>query len=43
MMGFPTRGRGGHGGLSIKWIQYRGPGEVTFDPETTPGVGKNCR
>jgi hypothetical protein len=37
-----TRGRGGHGGLSFKWIQYRGPGEVRFDPETTPVAGKTA-
>jgi hypothetical protein len=37
-----TRGRGGHGGLSFKWIQYRGPGAVTFDPETTPVAGKTA-
>jgi hypothetical protein len=24
-------------GLRIRWIQYRGPGTVTFDPETSPG------
>jgi hypothetical protein len=28
--------------LSIKWIQYRGPGQVSFDPETTPGAGKTA-
>ena len=38
--GIPARGRSGRGGLSIKWIQYRGPGAVMFDPETTPGAGK---
>jgi len=38
--GIPARGRGGRGGFSIKWIQYRGPGHVSFDPETTPGAGK---
>ena len=40
--GIPARGRGGRGGLSIKWIQYRGPGQVSFDPETTPGAGKTA-
>ncbi|HWZ30941.1 MAG TPA: hypothetical protein VNX18_06395 [Bryobacteraceae bacterium] len=35
-----TRGRGGRGGLSFKWIQYRGPGQVTLDPESTPVAGK---
>ena len=29
---------GGRGGVSIKWIQYRGPGPVFFDPETAPPV-----
>ena len=24
-------------GLRIRWIQYRGPGKVTFDPENSPG------
>jgi hypothetical protein len=37
--GIPARGRGG---LAIKWIQYRGPGEVSFDPDTTPGAGKTA-
>ena len=37
-----TRGRGGHGGLSFKWIQYRGTGQVTFDPESTPVAGKTA-
>jgi hypothetical protein len=36
-----TRGRG-HGGLSFKWIQYRGPGLVTLDPQTTPVTGKTA-
>jgi hypothetical protein len=40
--GIPARGRGGRGGLGIKWIQYRGPGEVSFDPDTTPGAGKTA-
>jgi hypothetical protein len=40
--GIPARGRGGRGGLSIKWIQYRGPGPVILDPETTPGAGKTA-
>jgi hypothetical protein len=34
-----TRGRA-KGGLSFKWIQYRGPGQVTLDPETMPVAGK---
>jgi hypothetical protein len=38
--GIPARGRGGRSGLSIKWIQYRGPGVVTFDPESTPSTAK---
>jgi hypothetical protein len=25
-------------GVSIKWIQYRGPGKVTFDPPISPVV-----
>ena len=25
-------------GLRIKWIQYRGPGKVTFDPDNAPAV-----
>ena len=25
-------------GLRIKWIQYRGPGKVTFDPDSVPAV-----
>lgn len=25
-------------GLRIRWIQYRGPGKVTFDPSNTPPV-----
>jgi hypothetical protein len=25
-------------GLRIKWIQYRGPGQVTFDPDSVPAV-----
>jgi len=40
--GIPARGRGGRGGLGIKWIQYRGLGEVSFDPDTTPGAGKTA-
>jgi len=40
--GIPARGRGGRGGLGIKWIQYRGQGEVSFDPDTTPGAGKTA-
>jgi hypothetical protein len=24
--------------LRIKWIQYRGPGKVLFDPDQTPPV-----
>jgi len=28
-------------GLRIKWIQYRGPGKVTFDPDSVqPVYGK---
>jgi hypothetical protein len=38
--GIPARGP--RGGLSIKWIQYRGPGQVTLDPESTPGNGKSA-
>jgi hypothetical protein len=36
-----SRGRG-HGGLSFKWIQYRGPGLVMFDPETAPVTAKTA-
>lgn len=25
-------------GLRIRWIQYRGPGKVTFDPDSVPAV-----
>ena len=25
-------------GLRIRWIQYRGPGQVTFDPDSVPAV-----
>jgi len=25
-------------GLRIRWIQYRGPGQVTFDPDNAPAV-----
>ena len=33
-----SSGRGGRAGLRFRWIQYRGPGQVTFDPETSaPG------
>jgi hypothetical protein len=39
--GIPARGRG-RGGLSIKWIQYRGAGVVTLDPDTTPATGKTA-
>jgi hypothetical protein len=39
--GIPARGRG-RGGLSIKWIQYRGAGVVSFDPDTTAGAGKTA-
>jgi hypothetical protein len=38
--GIPARGRGGRGGLAIRWVHYRGPGVVAFEPETTPGAGK---
>lgn len=41
----PSAGRGGPGGppqarmgVQIKWIMLRGPGRVTFDPETSPRV-----
>jgi hypothetical protein len=35
------KSRGPRGGLSIKWILYRGPGDVTFDPDaSTPVSGK---
>jgi hypothetical protein len=40
--GIPARGRGGRGGFSIKWIQYRGQAPVTLDPDTTPGSGKTA-
>jgi hypothetical protein len=25
-------------GLRIRWLQYRGPGKVTFDPDSVPAV-----
>jgi len=35
------KSRGGRGGLSIKWILYRGPGDVKFEPEASaPIYGK---
>ena len=35
------KSRGGHGGLSIKWILYRGPGDVKFEPDASvPVYGK---
>jgi hypothetical protein len=32
--GLPLRPQG----LRVKWIHYRGPGKVTFDPESVPAV-----
>jgi hypothetical protein len=32
------KSRGPRGGLVIKWILYRGPGEVRFEPETSAPV-----
>ena len=33
--------RGPRGGVSIRWIMYRGPGQVEFEPDTsTPVYGK---
>lgn len=33
----PRAGRGGGGGLRIRWEEYRGPGDVTFDPPNGTG------
>jgi hypothetical protein len=32
------KARGPRGGTGIKWILYRGPGKVVFDPDATPPV-----
>jgi hypothetical protein len=34
----PRPGQTNAGGVSIRWIQYRGPGPVTFDPPSEPAV-----
>ena len=37
----PRGGKGGNGGVRIRWILYRGPGNVVFNPsQTTPVYGK---
>ena len=37
----PRRGQNADEGLSIRWIEYRGPGPVSFDPALGPsGYGK---
>lgn len=35
--GIPKQ-RGGRGGLRVRWILYRGPGQVAFQPSQTAGV-----
>src|SRR5712691_11530098 len=34
----PNNRRRSTQGLRIRWIQYRGPGKVTFDPDNAPAV-----
>jgi hypothetical protein len=40
--GIPAKRGRSEGGLSFKWIQYRGPGQVSLDPATTPVAGKTA-
>src|SRR5207247_11424784 len=34
----PNNRRRSTQGLRIRWIQYRGPGKVTFEPDNAPAV-----
>jgi hypothetical protein len=40
--GIPAKRGRSAGGLSFKWIHYRGPGQVSLDPDTAPIAGKTA-